>query len=177
VQDNHDITQTKTMIENGLERTLQLSKARKLLTAFVVLIVMPLLIFVLLPIGATDETRTITASPTPMLTPTSSPELVTVEYQIEVVSEISPIMVEVWYTSKSNGENQTDTVRVNNSKPFTKTVTIHSGEHVEIAGVLANSSGGKLVCRILVDHVLVEKNTGQGAGASVYCSGFVFTQQ
>lgn len=164
------------MTERHLRRTLQFSNARKALTAFVVLIVMPLFCFFLSSIGSSDETFSTTPTPIPTLTPTRLSERVIVEYQIEVVSAATSELVEFWYTSESNGINQTNSIRVSNSKPFTETVTLDLGEHVEIAGVLANGKTGELTCRILINDLLVAQNTNQGAGTSVYCSGFAFSR-
>lgn len=169
------------MIESSMERTSQLRKARRILTIFAVpmLMVLARICFVLFPVEAIDKTSIVLPTPTPEPTPTSLPELVTVEYQIEVVSKITSTQVDFWYTSEAEGTNKIESTTIGNVKPFTitKTVTIDPGEHVEIAGVIANGGFGTLTCRILVDDVLIEQSTSQGPGTSVNCSGFAFSQK
>lgn len=171
------------MTENNLERTLQLRQARHAVTIITVimLVLLALICFILLPVEAVDESPIISPSPTPTPepTPTSLPELVTVEYQIEVVGKLSSTQVDFWYTSAANGEKQVESTTIGNVRPFTitKTVTIDPGEYVEIAGVVANGGFGTLTCRILVNDLLIEQSTSQGAGTSVNCAGFAFSHK
>jgi hypothetical protein len=126
-------------------------------------------------IGTTD-TKT-TARPSPSATSTQLPELITVEYQIEVLTKEPSTLVNLWYTSESGGQNQADSLVMHNVKPFTKTVTISPGAYVEIGGNFASSKLGELACRILVDDVLIEQSSSYSAGAGVHCSGAAITKR
>ncbi len=166
------------MIDNGSRHTSDIKIARIILTV-IVLLVMLCIAFLLSSIETEGEDLTIAAPPTPVptvaSTPTSLPKLITVEYQINVISETPLTKVEFWYTSESGGVNQTDSIRINNTNPITETVmgTVYAGERVEIAGVITDGTIGALTCQILIGDMLVEHSLNQGAGASVYCSGIV----
>lgn len=165
------------MTENDSERLLQLRTARKVLTVFVVvaIVLIALCGFFLSSIGTTDTK--VTVKPSPTAAPTQPLELITVEYQIEVVAERSSTLVKFWYTSESGEQNQADSLWINTAKPFTKTVAMSPGKYVEIGGIFANSESGKLVCRILVDDVLINQSSSYDAGAGVLCSGAAITRR
>lgn len=165
------------MNKDRQERTRKLSTSRKTLTALTVLVIMPLCYLLLASVfndkGEEKDLMVVMATSTS----TVPFKVSTVEYQIEVTSNEPSLLVEFWYTSESGGKNQADSIRVNNSRLFTRTVMISSGEQIELAGVLMNAGTGELTCRILVDDTLIEQSTSQGAGAGVYCSGGAFSQK
>lgn len=156
------------MIDDNLSRISQLSIGRKVLTAFAVFMTMLCGLFSSFIEAADDKT---TILPSPTATSTQLPALVTVEYQIHIVTEKSSALVEFWYTSESGGQNQLDSLRINNANPFTKTIVMTPGAYVEIGGILANRESGLLICRILVDDVLIEQSRSRSIGGGAHCAG------
>lgn len=154
----------------NIDRVNQLSKAAKILTALTVLVGMPLCALLLSSFWAKPISNApmITISPAPQ--PTKTAMLVNVEYQIEAIDLESVETISLWYTSESGGKNQIDSLRMEYTGPFTKTVTVNQGEYIEVVGIPVSQGMGKLTCRILINNVLVEQSTSTGSGAGVYCS-------
>ncbi len=142
-------------------------------TAVALLFIITLFVLLLAAFRPKDEVASVTPTltPTPTLSPSSTPELVTVEYQLELVEGGTAVSAQYWFTGGVEGNNRSGSRLISASRPLTWTVQVRPGDPVELSGVLANGRSGKLTGRILVEEVVIAQNARQGQGAGVYCSG------
>lgn len=110
---------------------------------------------------------------TPTILATSTPELMKVEYQVQVQSVGRALTTEIWYTSERGGQNQKETPTLTNGGMFSATVYMPPGEHVELAAFLANNAAGQVICRIIIGDELLEESSRRGTATGVHCAGAV----
>jgi hypothetical protein len=152
----------------------RLKQIRLIVPTVLAIMLMLMCFFLLASIGAANETAALSiATPLPTITPTSKPNLITVEYQLEVSSTVMLVPVQFWFTSDNEGQNLAQSRQMSNGRPFTATIQANPGAFVELAGVITNGREGTLTCRILVEGTVVAQKVGQGRGAATYCSGTV----
>lgn len=161
-------------LHKDLPQAGKLSQVRLIAPTTLAILLMLMCCFLLISAGTIGEAATpATATPLATVTPTSTPDLMTVEYQLEVSGTVMLVPVQFWFTSDNEGQNLAQSRQMSNGRPFTATIQANPGAFVELAGVITNGREGTLTCRILVEGTVVAQKVGQGRGAATYCSGTV----
>ena len=94
-------------------------------------------------------------------------DTVEVTYEVDGNSNVAAIK----YTDYADGRPSSE-ILTSTSLPFTETITIPAGDDGDLDdfGLLAQSEGGALSCRITVDGTVVDEETSSGTGAFVSCN-------